>query len=118
MVQDIQLYGPFPPPVFRSRKLLDLAEGQVCVRCGRNDQGTVVAAHYHGPYQHLFHKAGSQKADDFMSAHLCIHCHMLFDDTPLDKSPWGDEMERALEFMICIARTWQRLIYEKHIQMP
>lgn len=104
--------------MFRSRKLLDLAEGQVCVRCGRAEYGIVVAAHYHGQFQHLFHKCGGQKADDFLTCHLCGPCHTLFDDTPLDKSPWATEEERALELMVCIARTWQWLIAQKHIQMP
>lgn len=62
---------------FRSRKLLDAAEGRACVLCGRQDE-TVVAAHLPGVGYNM--PAGtSQKIHDWLAAHLCYHCHYEVD---------------------------------------
>lgn len=62
---------------FRSRKLLDAADGQACVLCGRQD-GTIVPAHLPGSRYGM--PAGtSQKTHDWLAAHLCHHCHHEID---------------------------------------
>lgn len=85
---------------FRSRKLLDLAEGQACVMCGSED-GTVVAAHSnlleHG-------KGKGIKAHDGMHAWLCHRCHSQYDQ--------GMEMskeERREYILTAICRTYMRM---------
>ena len=86
----------------RSRKYLDLAEGQACVKCGIND-GTVVSAHYSGLYGHRLGRGGSMKAHDFCSAHLCGKCHREFDSYAA-----GNDDARAAEFMLLILETLAR----------
>jgi hypothetical protein len=104
MISDRDLFGPFPPKPYRNRALLDLANGQRCVRCGAND-GTIVACHYHGPFAHLFGKGMSEKTDDDLCAHLCGRCHSLHDAKTLAAGGWHSEEEKALEFLICVKRT-------------
>lgn len=61
--------------LFRSPRLLALAEGMNCVSCGIDD-GTVVSAHSnlldHG-------KGKGIKAHDGMTAWLCFACHSEYD---------------------------------------
>lgn len=104
MISDRELFQGFPPKPYRNRALLDLAEGQRCVRCGKQD-GTTVPAHFHGKWAHLFGKAGSQKISDLCVCHLCHECHDKFDSQTLAAGGWLNEDEKALEFMICIKRT-------------
>lgn len=85
----------------RSRKYLDLAEGQPCIRCGRND-GTVVAAHYCGPFQHRLGKGMGTKVADVVSAHLCAACHVAFDSYKA-----GNTDARDAEFL---ALCWDTLL--------
>lgn len=74
--------------MFRSRRLLDLAEGEPCMNCGAED-GTVVAAHSnlsrHG-------KGKSIKAHDCFIAFLCHRCHSWLDQgCGMDPTGvWGD----------------------------
>ena len=104
MISDRELFFGFPPKVYRNRALLDLAEGQRCVRCGKQDN-TIVACHYHGKYADLFGKGLSEKISDDLTAHLCHSCHDKFDSKTLAAGGWLSEDEKALEFMICIKRT-------------
>lgn len=60
---------------YRNRKLLDLARGQACVQCGRQDD-TVVAAHSN---QNEHGKGMGIKAHDAMHAWLCYTCHAYVD---------------------------------------
>ena len=85
--------------MFRSRKLLDLAEGRACVMCGAED-GTIVAAHSnmieHG-------KGRGFKAHDGMSAWLCYRCHTHYDQGGMPKS-------EARDFILtAISKTYIRL---------
>ena len=57
----------------RSRKLLDAAENERCIRCGCQD-GTVVAAHYQGFGSNRLGKGRGQKPDDTATAELCSWC--------------------------------------------
>ena len=62
---------------YRSRRLLDAAEGRACVLCGKQDD-TVVPAHLPGSKYGM--PAGwSQKTHDWLVAHLCFHCHYEID---------------------------------------
>lgn len=109
MISDLELFGPWAPKTYHNRYLLDQAEGRSCVKCGRDDK-TIVAAHYHGRYANLFGRGYAKKSDDFMAAHLCHFCHWQFDTPELDKTEYNSEEERELELLVCIARTWRRLI--------
>lgn len=86
---------------FRSRRYLDLAEGQSCIRCGADD-GTVVAAHYCGQFQHRLGKGMGQKCADVVSAHLCGKCHADFDQYRM-----GSSDARDAEFL---ALCWDTLL--------
>ena len=71
---------------FRSRKLLDAARGQSCQNCGADD-GTIVCAH-----SNLYEdgKGKGMKADDLMTAHLCVRCHEWYDQRKSAECPAGD----------------------------
>lgn len=92
----------------RSRKLLDYAEGQSCVMCGADD-GTIVCAHSnlgeHGKGKKTGSGAGSLKASDICTAHLCFRCHADYDQ--------GKTMtrEQRRDFILtAIVRTVMRLL--------
>lgn len=59
---------------FRSKTLLDSAEGQPCASCG--SRGTTVAAHLNS----VAHGKGTGiKCPDFLACDLCEVCHALYD---------------------------------------
>ncbi|WP_444905341.1 hypothetical protein ACJJIU_22220 (plasmid) [Microbulbifer sp. CnH-101-E] len=58
----------------RFPKLLALAKGRDCVRCG-NNEGSTVAAHYQGYRSHSYSKGRGIKPHDAMTAFLCFTCH-------------------------------------------
>jgi len=60
---------------FRSRKLLDSANGQICQNCGADD-GTIVCAHSN---QMAHGKGKGLKAADCFVAYLCAKCHAWCD---------------------------------------
>jgi len=64
---------------FRSRKLLNAAEGQPCTvnspYCNYDVQ-TTIAAHFNEQYAG---KGGGQKADDFAHVQACSSCHDYLD---------------------------------------
>ena len=95
-----QKYNPI-----RSRKLLDKAEGESCIRCGIND-GTIVAAHYSGIMAHQIGKGKGIKVDDLATAELCSKCHL-----EMDSYENGNDYERATEFLIMIMKTLNRRWY-------
>lgn len=59
---------------YRSKKLLDSAEGQSCTICG--SVGTTVSAHANSV---ALGKGTGIKAPDFYVAHLCQVCHDSYD---------------------------------------
>lgn len=97
--------------VFRSRKLLDHAEGQSCVRCGRED-GTIVAAHYSGIGSAALGKGTGRKPSDAATAHLCRACHGAFDqyETPNDDG-------RSVAFLLLVVKTWDRLLRQGKVKV-
>ena len=58
-------------------------------------------AHYSGRYSSIFGRGRGIKSSDLLVAYLCEHCHEHFDGY---ESPNNDE--RAIEFFLCIAKTW------------
>jgi len=86
--------------MFRSKKLLALAEGMPCVMCGNQD-GTVVAAHSnlleHG-------KGRGLKAHDGMAAWLCYRCH-----TEYDQGSQMTKAERREYILTAICKTYMEL---------
>jgi hypothetical protein len=62
---------------FRSRRLLNAAEGQPCVLCERND-GTTIPAHLPGAFYGMAAGTG-QKTHDWLVAHVCHVCHNNLD---------------------------------------
>ena len=84
-------------------KIRKHAQGQACVRCGRDD-GTIVLAHYSGSWQHRFGKGRGIKGSDVAAAELCYGCHVYFDEY---KS--GNTAERSEEFLaMCILTNIRR----------
>lgn len=59
---------------FRSKKLLQAADGQSCVCCGV--VGTTVACHANSV---ALGKGTGIKCPDFYTVHLCVRCHNLYD---------------------------------------
>lgn len=80
------------------------ANGQSCIRCGRNDRTTVLA-HYSGPWQHRFGKGRSIKGHDIAAAELCARCHKYFDEYES-----GNTIERSDEFLaMCLLTNIRRV---------
>lgn len=71
---------------FRSKRLTQAAKDQPCQNCGAED-GTIVCAH-----SNLYEdgKGKSMKADDLMTAHLCVRCHDWYDQRIQFPDPTGD----------------------------
>lgn len=90
--------------IIRSKKMLDAARGESCVRCDAND-GTVVAAHYSGIYATRFGRGRGIKPHDFCVADLCSRCHGYFDSYEN-----GNTDERAAEFMTYVLLTIHRRV--------
>ena len=59
---------------YRSKPLLDSANGQVCVTCG--DRGTTVACHVNSV---SLGKGTGIKAPDYYTVWWCQACHNLYD---------------------------------------
>jgi hypothetical protein len=91
-------------------KLRDAANGQACVRCGKQDD-TVVLCHYSGPYQHKFGKGTGIKGHDAAAADLCSQCHQFFDEYRSEVSEqW--RLERSEEFLAACLLTVIRRIQQ------
>lgn len=91
-------------------KLRNASMGQSCVRCGADD-GTVVLAHYSGPYQHKFGKGRGIKGADIAAADLCSKCHTFFDEYRGEVSEqW--RLERSEEFLAACLLTVIRRIQQ------
>ena len=89
-------------PRIRAPKLLAAAEGQPCIRCGRQD-GTVVAAHYSGVGSHRLGKGMGCKGHDLFHADFCAACH-----AEMDGYQDGNGDGRAMEFLLLCAETLVR----------
>jgi hypothetical protein len=72
-----------------------IAEGQRCVRCGRNDE-TVVLCHYTGARRLAYGGGFGIKVKDLAAAHLCGECHRLMDTLSRDK---GKKWEHSEDFL-------------------
>jgi hypothetical protein len=82
-------------PPYRSRTLLDMSAGELCVRCGReHKRDTVVGAHYTGVRRDSYGGGISEKVHDFLVADLCDECHTYMDSLSRDKEGrWGHSEE-------------------------
>jgi hypothetical protein len=58
----------------RSRPILDMAKGEKCVDCGKED-GTIVSCHYNGIMQHQLGQGTGQKVGDDYTMFLCHEHH-------------------------------------------
>lgn len=88
----------------RSRKMLDAARDNPCIRCGRT--GETRNAHYCGFRSYSYGKSRGMKADDSVTAHFCQACDDLFSEKNYDKWPGGSkDIERSEEFLHYIALT-------------
>lgn len=89
-----------------SADLRELARGQSCIRCGRDD-GTIVLAHYFGPRRYAYGGGMSQKGHDAVGAELCSICHSWMDTGSRDKER---KWETSEEFLHLVALTWIRRV--------
>ena len=89
---------------YRNRKILDYARNYPCIQC-RNDDGTIVAAHYSGIYADMLGKGMGQKPHDHCVAYLCRACHIDYDSYHS-----GNTEERANAFLMDILLTLERLL--------
>ena len=94
----------------RSKKYLQGAKGQPCVRCGVED-GTIVGAHYTGLRVHLYGKGTGTKPHDILIADLCSSCHFFFDHPRMDlgqndRNIWKTNVSE--EFLHLVALTLMR----------
>lgn len=96
-------------PVFRSPKLLASANGKRCVRCGRQPEGEVVAAHYTGVRRDVFGGGLSIKVSDLLHARLCGECHQYMDSLSRNKDLKYDHSE---QFLTLCALTLIQLVDE------
>lgn len=99
---------------YRNAALLKHAEGQPCVRCGKQDQ-TVVAAHYTGGRRTMYGGGLGIKVHDFLVAHLCGSCHLYMDQLSRDKER---RWEHSEEFLHYIALTLRRCFDDGTIVVP
>ncbi|WP_444919347.1 hypothetical protein ACJJID_00150 (plasmid) [Microbulbifer sp. CnH-101-G] len=91
----------------RFPKLLALAKGRDCVRCG-NNEGSTVAAHYQGYRSHSYSKGRGIKPHDAMTAFLCYQCHSIADSSVFANSPEA----HSREFLLLIIATQMHLLLE------
>lgn len=82
---------------FRSRPLLNLANGAPCMSCGAED-GTIVAAHANWSD---FGKGMSHKASDAAVAFMCCRCH-----SEIDQGAKLSKEERRAKWMEAAVKTW------------
>lgn len=93
---------------FRSRAMLDLSEGETCVRCGISHP-TVVGAHYTGVRRGSYGGGYGIKVHDCLVADLCGQCHEHMDRLSRDKEGrWGHSEEFQHYVMLTIAKRFEQ----------
>jgi predicted RNA-binding Zn-ribbon protein involved in translation (DUF1610 family) len=83
---------------YRNKKIRQLANGQACQHCGKND-GTTVAAHEDGIASG---KGTGLKSGDHRVAYLCYNCHSDYDGR---RGDFSKNPERELNFYRAILKT-------------
>lgn len=92
---------------FRSRAMLDLCEGETCVRCGRA-MSSVVGAHYTGVRRLSYGGGIGIKVHDCLVADLCRECHQYMDQLSRDKEGrWGHSEEFQHYILLTIAKRFE-----------
>lgn len=91
-------------PATKSRKLLDAARDQACIRCGRT--GETRACHYNGDRAHAYGKGRGIKCADLATAEFCQACDELFSEANYHRWPGGSKsIERSEEFLHWVTMT-------------
>jgi hypothetical protein len=83
---------------YRNKKILQLAKGQDCQHCGRND-GTTVAAHSNLGRDG---KGVGLKSWDNFAAYLCYECHTAYDTHRMSQAEFDQAMIRTMKIWIKI----------------
>lgn len=92
---------------FRSRALLNLSNGETCVRCGSNAP-TVIPAHYTGCRRGAYGGGFGIKVHDFIVADLCGGCHEYMDRLARDKEGrWGHSEEFQHYVILTLAKRFE-----------
>jgi len=86
---------------FRSRKLLDSAEGKPCAFCLQND-GTTIPAHLNSV---ALGKGTGIKCSDAIHARACHTCHSLYDGRVPGWSP-AERFERFAWAYFRTVKAW------------
>ena len=95
-----------PSQIFRSKKLLKMAkEVPYCFCCGKNNDGTIVAAHSN---QLRDGKGTGIKAHDFRIAYICDKCHFEIDQGKKSKDEkkelWEDSHRNTIGWLFVTGR--------------
>jgi uncharacterized Fe-S cluster-containing radical SAM superfamily protein len=93
--------------------LRELARGQSCVRCGKDD-GTIVLCHYTGVRRGAFGGGLGIKCHDAVGAELCGVCHHWMDTGSRDKDR---KWETSEEFLFLVGLTWIRRIEQGVVEI-
>jgi uncharacterized CHY-type Zn-finger protein len=81
---------------YRNKKILQLAKGQPCQICGRED-GTTVAAHSNLQRDG---KGVGLKSWDCFTAYLCYGCHQKYDTHIITQEIFDQAMIRTMKIWI------------------
>lgn len=93
---------------YRSRALLDMSEGETCVRC-EGFNGTTVPAHYTGARRDAYGGGLGIKVHDFLVADLCDECHAYMDRISRDKEGrWGHSEEFQHYVILTLIKRFER----------
>ncbi len=97
-------------PIARGQKLLDAAQHYPCAWCGRQNDGTVVAAHCN---ELALGRGFAHKTPDFMVAYLCNICHDVVDGRA---GGLGKEERRAM-WCRAYAQTMKWLFEDRRVEI-
>lgn len=75
------------------------AQGQRCVRCGREHE-SVVLCHYTGVRRLMYGGGYGIKVKDLTGAHLCAECHSYMDTLSRSKEHKWEHSEEFLHYVM------------------
>lgn len=91
---------------FRSRAMLNLSNGETCVRCGSHS--SVIPAHYTGVRRGSYGGGMGIKVHDFCVADLCGGCHEYMDRISRDKEGrWGHSEEFQHYVLVTLSKRFE-----------
>ena len=95
---------------FRSKNLLNLAKDcPCCMMCDKQNDGTIVAAHYQGMRQYELGKGTGIKPTDSATAFICSECHDAMDGRN-NSLKHANNVDRSEEFLFAIVKTHDWLL--------